>query len=112
AGRVTRADDVDVEPVGRRRLALGGAVRDASAQQSTASVQLEPPPGNPAGDDDRAAVQHVAGVEMHLPLLRVDPADLPGDEDLCAEALRLLECAAGELLAADARGKAQVVLDP
>src|SRR5262249_55530065 len=75
-------------------------------------VQLEPPPGNPAGDDDRAAVQHVAGVEMHLPLLRVDPVDLAGDEDLCAEALRLLECAAGELLAGDARGKAQVVLDP
>ena len=43
---------------------------------------------------------------------RVDPLDPAGDEDLGAEPARLLQRAPGELVAGDAVGEAEVVLDP
>jgi len=42
----------------------------------------------------------------------VDPSDRPRDEDLGAEALRLMERALGELVAGDAGREAEIVLDP
>ena len=42
----------------------------------------------------------------------VDASDRPGDEDLGAEPAGLLERSARQLVAGDARGEAEVVLDP
>jgi hypothetical protein len=112
AGRVARSDDVDVEPIGGGCFALRGTVRDALAQQLVAPVQRELPPGDTAGDDDRACVQDVAAVEVHLPRRRIDPGDRAGDENLRAEPLRLLERPTRQLLPGDTGRKAEVVLDP
>jgi hypothetical protein len=106
------ADHVDVEPVGVRRFAAGGAVGDALADEAVEALDREPAPGDPAGEDDRAGAQHVAAVQVELPAARVDAGDRAGDEDLGAEAARLLQGAAGQLVAGDAGGKAEVVLDP
>ena len=111
-GRVAGADDVDVEPVHVRRLAAGGAVEDALADEPVEAVDRELPPRDAAGEDDRPRAQHVAAVEVHLVRHRVDPRDRPRDEDLGAEPPRLLQRAARELVARDAGREAEVVLDP
>ena len=112
-GRVAGADDVDVEPVRARRLAARGAVGDALAEQPIEALDRQPPPGDAAGEDDRPRPQDVAAVEVHLPRapasMRVDRAR---HEDLRAEPPRLLQRAAGQLVARDAGREAEVVLDP
>ena len=110
--RVARADDVDVEPVHVRRLAACGAVRDALADEPVEALDRELPPRDAAREDDRPPAEHVAAVEVHLTRVRVDARDRARDEDLGAEPPRLLERAARELVAGDARREAEVVLDP
>ena len=112
AGGVAGADDVDVEAVRVRRLAARRAVGDALAGEPVEAVDREPPPRHPAGEDDRPRPQHVAAVEVDLARRGVDPLDRAGDEDLRAEPARLLERAAGELVAGHAGREAEVVLDP
>ena len=63
AGRVARADDVDVEPVRARRLAARRAVEDALADQRLDAGDREVPPRHAGGQDDRAPAQLVASVE-------------------------------------------------
>ena len=58
------------------------------------------------------AREDVAAVEVHLARRGVDPRDRPRHEHLGAEAPRLLQRAARQLVAGDARGEAEVVLDP
>ncbi len=65
-----------------------------------------------AGEDDRPRAQDVTGVEVQLAIRGVDPGDRPGDEDLGAQPPRLPQRAARQLVAGDARGEAEVVLDP
>ena len=66
----------------------------------------------PHATHDRSRLEDVAAVEEHAAALGVDPLDRARDEDLRAEPAGLLERAARQLLARDARGKAEVVLDP
>ena len=80
--------------------------------QAVEALDRELPPGDAAGEDDRPRAQDVAAVEVHLARRGVDPRDRPGDEDLGAEPARLLQRAARELVARDARREAEVVLDP
>ena len=70
------------------------------------------PPRDAAGEDDRPRPQDVAAVEVHLARRGVDPRDRPRHEDLGAEPPRLLQRAARQLVARDARREAEVVLDP
>jgi hypothetical protein len=94
-----------------KNIAACPAVRDALADERVAAVDLQAPPGDAAGEDDRPRAEHVAAVQVHLPVLRVEPGDRPRDEDLGPEPARLLERAARELLAGDSRREAEVVLD-
>src|SRR6185437_3566464 len=112
AGGVARADDLHVVAVAGRRLAAGRAVGDALAGELVAALDVEPAPGDAARQDDRARPQDVAAVEVHLAGGRVDARDRPGDQYLGAEPAGLLERSAGELVARDARGEAEIVLDP
>ena len=112
ARRVAGADDVDVEAVRVRRLAARRAVGDALAGEPVEALDRQPPPRDAAGEDDRPRPQDVAAVEVHLARRRVDPRDRPRDEDLGAEPPRLLQRAARQLVARDARREAEVVLDP
>ena len=110
-GRVAGADDVDVEPVGHRRLAAGYPVRHAFTGQSV-GLDPEPPPGDSTGDDDRPGTKHVVAVQIHLAGFRVDPLDCPRDEYLGTESSCLLERAVCELVARYSGREAEIVLDP
>ena len=112
AGRVPRADDLDIQAMGVRRLAARGPVEDPPAHEPVEPVDLEPPPRDAAGEDDRARAQDVAAVEVHVTGRRVDPRDRARDEDLGTQPVCLLERPAGQFAARDARGEAEVVLDP
>ena len=111
ARRVAGADDVDVESVHARRVAARGAVGDALAGEAIETVDVEAPPRNACREDDRPGAQHVAAVEVHVPMRRVDAGDRSRDEDLGAQAARLLERAARELVAGHAGREPEVVLD-
>ena len=95
-----------------RRVAARGAVGDALPGEPLEPLDPELPPRDAAGEDDRPRAEDVAAVEVHLPRRRVDPRDRPRHEHLGAEPPRLLQRAARELVARDARGEAEVVLDP
>ena len=56
--------------------------------------------------------EHVAGVEMHLTRLGVDPCDRSGHEDLGTEPARLLQGTTRQLVTRHTRREAEVVLDP
>ena len=76
------------------------------------AVDAEAPPGDAAGEDDRAGAQHVAAVEVHVARRGVDPGDRPGDEDLRPEPAGLLQRPARQLVAGHAGREPEVVLDP
>ena len=94
------------------RLAARRAVGDALPGEPVEALDRQPPPRDAAGEDDRPRPQDVAAVEVHLAGRGVDPRDRPRDEDLGAEPPRLLQRAARQLVARDARREAEVVLDP
>src|SRR5262249_7927522 len=94
------------------RVAARGAVGDACAGEAVKALDLEPSPGDAAGEDDRPRAQHVAAVEVYLLPRRVDPRDRARDEDLRAQPVRLAQRAAREPGARDVGGEAEVVLDP
>ena len=76
AGRVPRSDDLDVETVRVRSLAACGTVEDPLAHEAIEALDLELPPRDAAGEDDRPGPQDVAAVEVHLVRLRrIDACD-------------------------------------
>ena len=81
-----------------------------ASRSKPASCQL--PPGDAAGQHDRARAQDVAAVEVDLAGRGVDPLDRPRHQDLRAEPARLRQRAAGELVARHAGREPEVVLDP
>ena len=112
AGRVAGADEEDVLAVGRARLAARGAVEDALADEPVEAFDRHPPPRHAGGEDQALRPHALVAVEEDLAALRVDPGDGARHQDLGAEAARLLQRAAGQLVARDAVRKAEVVLDP
>src|SRR5262249_19597217 len=111
AGRVAGPDDLDVEPVGARRLAQRRAVGDPLPDEVIAARERKPSPRDAGGEDERPAPEHVAAVEVHLARGGVDPHDRPRNEDLRPEPPRLPERSTRELIARDTGRKAKVVLD-
>jgi hypothetical protein len=103
---------VNVEAVSARGFAACGAVEDAPAGEAVEALDRQAAPGDAAGEDDRPSPQDVAPVEVHLMRCGVDAFDRAGDEDLGAEPVCLLERTARERFTGDARGEAEVVLDP
>ena len=95
-----------------RRLAASRAVGDPLPGEAFEALDRELPPGDAAGEDDRARSDDIAAVEVDLARRGVDALDRAGDEDLGAEPACLLQRAAGELVAGHAGREAEVVLDP
>ena len=93
-------------------LAARGAVVDALADQPIEAVDREAPPGDAGRENERSRADDVAAVEEHLARRRIDAGDRARDQDLRPEPPRLLQRAAGQLVAGDAAGKAEIVLDP
>src|SRR5205814_358856 len=92
--------------------APGGAVEDTLPCQALEALDAELAPRDAAREDDRLRAQDVAAVEVHVARRGVDPRDRARHEDLGTEPPRLLKRAARELVARDACGKPEVVLDP
>ena len=112
AGRVGRADDVDVEAVGARRVAARRAVGDAVPGEPLEALDRQVAPDDAAREDDRPRPQDVAAVQVHLVGRRVDARDRPGHQDLRAQPARLTQRAIRQFLAGHARGEPEIVLDP
>ena len=84
--------------MGVRRFASCGAVEDPLPRKAVEPLDLELPPRDPAGENDRVRSQEIAAIEMDLMRRRVDPRDRPCNKDLGAEPARLLERPARELV--------------
>src|SRR6267143_2433372 len=118
-GRLARgvgaAHDGDLFVSAELRFHTGGGVVYAGALEARQILDREAPILDPARDDDGAGEQRIAGgrTALYAVWLRaaVEPGDLPRDEDLRAKLLRLIVCAACQLLAGDAEREAEVVLD-
>ena len=101
AGRVPRADDVDVEPMGRGSIASRGAVVDTDPAEPVETFDCESAPGDAGCEDDRWGAEDVASVEVDGARCRVDAHDRPRDEDLGSEPPGLLEGPTAQLVARD-----------
>ena len=110
--RVARTDDMDVQPVGVRRLAARRAVRDALPDEPIEALDRQVPPRHAAGEHDRPGLQDVAVVEVHMAPRGIDARDRPGHDDFGAEPPRLLQRPGRQLVPGHARWEAEVVLDP
>src|SRR5947209_8456312 len=95
-------------------LRRGRAVPNAAADQLLDAGRLETAVGDAGGDHaaPRAKVPAAAQVQLKPALgPRLGADDLNPDEDLGAEAQRLLVSAAGQFAAADPLREARIVLD-
>ena len=113
AGRVAAADDHHLLAGAQARLHGGGGVVDAAALEALVAGHRELAVARPGGDDDGAAADLLAVVEAQRVgrLVAVDADDAARDGEPGAELLRLDLGAAGQGLAGDSGGKAEVVLD-
>ena len=112
-GRVAGADQVDVAPLGRARLAARRAVVHALADAAGRSPSMaRRRQVTPVARMMVARAHRVAAVE-DAPRASPDRCATTAarHQDLRAQPARLLQRAAGELVARDAAGKAEVVLD-
>ncbi len=114
ARRVGAADDEHILAPVERGLGQRGAVVDAGSRQRLRARHLEPPDGDARGRDERHAGELGPVGERHDLVVGVDAdaRDLLGNEDLCAEPLRLRRRPPREIGAAQPLRKAEVVLDP
>ena len=102
AGRVSGADEVDVEPVRGARFAARGAVVDALADEPIEAVDREAAPRDAGGENDRSRPDDIVAVEGDFARRRIDAGDRARDQDFRAEPPRLLQRAARKLVARDA----------
>jgi hypothetical protein len=112
-GRISGADEENVEAMHGARFAALGAVVDALADEPIKAVDRQAPPRDAGCQNDRSCAHHVAAaVESDFARRRIDAGDQARDQDFRAEPTRLLERAAGKLVARDPIRKAEIVLDP
>ena len=114
-GRRTAAADHDhLLAAAKLGLARPGAVVDACSEQPILVRQIQAPIGDPGGADRgvRDDLRAIGQIADALAGLELAAHTLAQQQDLGAEAARLLAGVLGELAAADAFGKAQIVLDP
>ena len=110
-GRVSGTDEVDVEPMGGARFTACRSVVDTLADQPVEAIDREATPGDASGKNDGARADDVVAIEENLARRRIDASDRARDQNLRPESPRLLECATRELVARDAAGEAEIVLD-
>jgi hypothetical protein len=115
AGGVSAADDEDLLADDVDGLIARGAVEHTAALELIHAFGVKSAPVHAGGQHDDAGGDAVAAVELHAVLVVLDGLQLlnaAGHHDLRAEAAGLLERALAQVIAGDAVGKAEVVLDP
>src|SRR6185437_2631782 len=75
AGRVARADQVDIHAVDGVGLAPRRTVEHALADQAIDALDGEVPPGYPGREDEAARPDRVGAVKRHLVAGRIDAGD-------------------------------------
>src|SRR4030095_6366907 len=102
---------MEVEPVGGARFAACRAIVDALADQPIEAVDRQTTPRDPSGKNDGPRPDDIVAIEDNLSRRRIDASTRARDQYLRPEPPGLLECAARKLVARDAAGKAEIVLD-
>ena len=115
---IAAADEHDLLARAHLRLDGRGPVPDAVAFQRHEVAALRGPPISRARRDDDGARTHraaVAELELHrrpgIRRIAMQALDLHRNQHARAELLRLVVAAAGERLARDAGGEAEIILD-
>ena len=72
ARRVARSHDMDIQPVGVRRLAARRAISDAFSSQRVDPLDRQSPPRHTAREDDRPRAENVSPVERKV-TIEIDP---------------------------------------
>ncbi len=113
SGGVATSDDGDLLPLAQLRLDVGGAVHDTRALESRELGEDRLPIPRAAGDDDGPRAHDLAARQAHLvgPRRAVQTDRPPADGHLRAELLALHERPPGQVLAGDAGGEPEIVLD-
>src|SRR6185369_13219190 len=92
-------------------FAACGAVVDALPDQAVEALDVQATPRYAGGKNDGPAPDNVVAIEANLTSCRIDPGDRARDQDLRSEPPCLLQRAARQLVAGDAAGEAEIVLD-
>ena len=111
AGRVSATDEVDVESMGSARFAACRAIVDTFADKPIEAVDREAAPRDASGKNDRPRPDDIVAIEVNLTRFRIEASDRARDQNFRPEPPCLLQCAARELVARDAAGEAEIVLD-
>ena len=112
AGGVGAADEVNLLLGAGHGFGLGGAVVDAGSGEAVRAGDVEQAVGDAGGDEADVAgeLAVIAHADDVVAVLAADVGDALGEE-LGAEAVGLEEGALGELVAGEALGEAEIVLD-
>src|SRR5712671_3443177 len=112
AGRISGANEMDVETLRGTHFAARGPVVDTLADKSVETLNAEAPPRDTCGKNKGPRPHDLVAIEKRFTRRRIDARDRPGYKNFRAESLGLLQRAACKLIARDATGKSEIVLDP
>ena len=116
AGGIAAADQKDIESARSCGLGARGAVVNPTADQRLGADDFELAPAHAVGDHDRARIDAGVAVQQQsargIAWIGDHADDVACDDDLGAEALRLLQRAIAELVACDAGREPEVIFDP
>src|SRR5215470_18547808 len=108
---VPGANEVKIQSAARRGFAACRSVVDTSSDEAIEALDGKAPPAHASGENDGPCADHLIAIEKDLAARRLDPRNGASHENLGAESPCLLESAAGELIAGDASGKSEIILD-
>src|SRR5262245_24097426 len=111
ACRISSADEMDVETLRGTHFAARCPVVDTLADESVEPLGAEASPRDTCGEDEGPRPHDLAAVEKHFTRRRIDALDRPGHDDFRTQPPGLLQRAARQLIARDATGESEVVLD-
>src|SRR5947207_1582353 len=97
--------------MGRARFAACRAIVNTFADEPIESVDRQATPRDARRENDRLRPHDVVAIEMNFTRSRIDASDRARDQNFRPEALCLLQRAARELVARNAAGEAEIVLD-
>src|SRR5712672_2628290 len=103
---------MNVETLSSAHFAARRSVVDALANELVEAFDGEATPGDACRKNEGPCPQNLVAVEKHLTRRRVDALDRAGNKNFRAKSLGLLQRAACKLIARDATGKSEIVLDP
>jgi hypothetical protein len=94
------------------RFAARGPKVDTLSNEPIEAIDGEATPRDAGGKNEGSCPDDVITIEKHFARCRTDASDGARNQNLGSKPPRLLECATGELVARNAVGKSEIVLDP